>query len=230
MLSLIVLTVVFLVDGSSSLHCRRVEVGEHFPSDHPPEQYNWDYTISTRIYFHNNTAHYLFSPTDTQGYRCSDSYNMLWGATRCGYKTGNHEDSDRFVWRRALSCLIFDSSGHVIGEKPDCPDANLIEIAAYAYDGGRKPFQHMGTLLKHFSKKLHVERWYLLKIRFHETETIYELFESDEHHHHHHHHVLESHTIHHRSCHDFHHGNMQSFYFGGVCPAPQEVSVCYKEL
>ena len=77
MLSLIILTVIFLVGGTYSMHCRRVEVGEHFPSDHPQEKYKWYYTISTRIYFYNNTAHYLFPPMESQGHRCSESWNML---------------------------------------------------------------------------------------------------------------------------------------------------------
>jgi hypothetical protein len=224
MLSLVVLIIVFVINGTYSKYCRTVEVGQHFPSDHLPPETKRDRTISTQIQFNHDTAHYLFSPTDIHGQRCSESWNMLWGATRCGYETNNHQDSDRFVWRRDVSCLIYDSSGHVIGEKTNCPEANLIELAAYAYDDGLKPFQHIGKLLKQFSTKLHVNKWYQLTITFHETETTYYLSESD-----HHPQILETQTIHHRLCPEFTHGTMQSFYFGGICPAPQAVSVCYNK-
>ena len=81
--------------------------------------------------------------------------NILWDATRGGYETSNDQDSDRFVRCCTLSCHIFDWRRHVIAEKTDCTEANLIEIAAYDYDDGRKPFQNIEILMKYFSRKWH---------------------------------------------------------------------------
>ncbi|CAF4752884.1 unnamed protein product, partial [Rotaria magnacalcarata] len=78
---------------------------------------------------------------------------------RCGYLTSNHKDSDRFVFRRVGSCLRYEA-GHVVGENDNCAEANLIEIAAYAYDNSLKPFENQGTLLKEFSTRLQVDSWY----------------------------------------------------------------------
>lgn len=203
------------------MYCRTIEQGQHFPSHNDSETHKFVRTIHTRIRFDNNTAHYLFSPTESEGRRCATSWNMAWGATRCGFNMTNHDDSDRFVWRRAVSCFIFDSQGHVIGEKANCSEANLIEIAAYAYDGGRKPFQHQGTLLKEFTTKVRVDKWVKLTLIFESTSTIYRL--SDDYNR-----PLETLTIEHRNCKQFRRGIRQSFYFGGVCAAPQPVSVCYK--
>ena len=58
-----------------------------------------------------------------------------------------------YFWYAQSSCLIFDGSGHVIAEKTDCTEANLIEIAAYDYDDGRKSFQNIEILMKYFSRK-----------------------------------------------------------------------------
>jgi hypothetical protein len=220
MLSLVVLTIVFTINGAYSLDCRTIEKGHHFTSTIPYYGFKRDLIISTRILFNNNTAHYLFPPTDSKGRECSQSWNQLWGTTRCGYLTDNHQDSDRFVWRRAGSCLIYDSTGHVIGEKSNCPEANLVELAASAYDDGLKPYEHPGTLQKQFSIKPRIDTWYKLTLTFEETQTIYQLFDDTDL-------ILETQTIDHRSCKNFNHGLMQGFYFGGDCPTPQTISVCY---
>ena len=205
-----------------SLECRIVEEGHHYPSLVPFHGFNHDVTISTRVRFDNNTAHYLFPPTEDKGRECMQSWNQLWGATRCGYLVDNHEDSDRFVWRRAGSCLIYDSKGHVIGEKTNCSESNLIELAAAAYDHGLKPYQHPGTLEKEFTIKARINTWYGLTLTFTHNQTIYQLFDDSDL-------ILETQTIDHRVCLEYHHGTMQSFYFGGECVAPQTVSACYDE-
>lgn len=203
------------------MSCPTIEQGQHFPSQNDSGTPKIAGKIHTSIRFDTNTAHYLFPPTESEGRRCATSWNMIWGATRCGFNMTNHEDSDRFVWRRAISCFIFDAQGHVIGEKTNCSEANLIEIAAYAYDGGRKPFQHQGTLLKEFTTKVRVNDWIKFTLNFRSTETIYRLFDD-------HNRLLETQTIEHRTCKQFRRGTRQGFYFGGVCPAPQPVSVCYQ--
>jgi hypothetical protein len=59
-------------------------------------------------------------------------WNKLYGSSRCGFLTHHHTESDRFVWRRPPSCIIFEN-GRVIGERNNCTLQNKIEIAAYAY-------------------------------------------------------------------------------------------------
>jgi hypothetical protein len=221
MLYLVALTIVFAINGACSLECRQVEKDQHFTSTLPFYGFKQDRVITTRVRFQNNTARYLFPPTESKGRLCSQSWNQLWGTTRCGYLTSNHWASDRFVWRRAGSCLTYDSAGHVIHEVPKCPERNLIELAASAYDDGLKPFEHQGKLLKEFSTKLQINKWYNLKLTVDETKTIYQL--SD-----HANRVLETQTVEHHSCESYNLGMLQGLYFGGQCPAPQPVTVCYE--
>ncbi len=89
-----------------------------------------------------------------------------------------------------------------------------------AYDHGLKPFDRPETLLKEFTIKPWVDAWYKLTLTFNESQTIYRLSDDADM-------VLETQTIYHRSCVGFNHGMMQGFYFGGECPAPQAVTVCY---
>ena len=220
MLSLLTFIIVCIIQGTYSLDCRTIEKDHHFTSTIPYYGFKNELVISTRIQFNTNTAHYLFPPTDNKGRECSQSWNQLWGATRCGYITNNHQDSDRFMWRRAGSCLIYDSTGHVIGEKPNCLEANLIELAASGYDDGLKPYEHPGVLQKPFSTKAQIETWYKLTITFEKAKTTYQLFDDTNV-------LLETQIINHRSCTGFNRGMMQGFYFGGDCPAPQPITVCY---
>jgi len=172
-----------------------------------------------RVFQWNSLARYLFPPTDEKGHLCTTSWNKLWGACRCGYFTSNHKDSDRFVFRRADSCLRYES-GRVIGENTDCSESDLVVLAAYGYDNNAKPFENIGTLLKEFSTKLRVDTWYKITLIFEETKTIYQLFDNNDQ-------LLETQEILHRQCKDFKLGMMQHLYFGGQCPAPQAVTVCY---
>lgn len=220
MLVSIVFTIVFAIYRVHSLDCRTIEKGHHFTSTTPYYGFNDKLIISTRIKFDNNTVHYLFPPTDDKGRACMQSWNQLYGTTRCGYFNSNHQDADRFVWRRADSCLIYDTTGHVIGEKPNCSEANLVELAASTYDDGLKPYEHPGKLQKEFTTKPQVETWYRLTLILSQTITTYQLFDNSDQ-------LLETQTINHRSCSEFNHGLIQGFYFGGECPAPQTLSVCY---
>jgi hypothetical protein len=103
------------------------------------------------------------------------SWNKLFGGSRCGKFHMHHLDSDRFVWRRSVrnfnlkniffnlfnlnlmvqqECLIYNGD-YIVGQKSDCPQANLIEIGAYAYDLGNEPFKN-SSLFQEFSTRLHV--------------------------------------------------------------------------
>ena len=202
--------------------CRTVKQGAHYTSLIPFHGLKSDAVISTRIQFTASSARYLFPSSETKGHLCMSSWNKLWGACRCGYLTSNHKDSDRFVFRRAGSCLQYDS-GRVVAEDSNCAESDLIEIAAYAYDNSVKPFENQGTLLKEFQTKLRVDGWYKVALIFEETRTIYQLFDNNNQ-------LLETQEILHRSCKDFKLGMMQDLYFGGQCPAPQDVTVCYEKV
>lgn len=202
----------------NSAECLTVKQGSHYPGL-PFHGFNSQTTISTRVQLTNSSADYLFPSTDPQGHRCLTSWNKLWGSCRCGYFSDNHKDSDRFVFRRAYDCITFDS-GYITGESNNCTRTDLVEIAAYAYDNGDIPINNQGRLLKEFKTKLHINNWYKLTLVFEETKTTYQLFDNNDQ-------LLETQEIIHRQCSSFQNGMMQSLYFGGVCPAPQDVSVCY---
>ena len=207
-------------DKAKDSKCISVSKGKFYP-DFPFifHGFNSNSTLITQIKFDPNTASYLFPPTNSNGTRCQSSWNKLWGTTRCGYLDMVHQDSDRFVWRRAQSCLIYNGS-IVVGEKENCPDKNKIELAAYAYDNGTIPYQNIGTLLKEFKATVEVDTWYQYTMELQETQTIYTLaYENGT--------TIEVQTIAHRDCSNFNRGNYQSLYFGGVCQAPQDVTVCY---
>jgi hypothetical protein len=70
--------------------------------------------------------------TSCATYDCSQScedtkwyydWNKLWGKIRCGYTNGNHDDSDRFVWRRCSdpTCALYVSG------------QNMIQLGAYRF-------------------------------------------------------------------------------------------------
>ena len=214
----IVLTILLAVHGSYAQTCRTVATGQFYST--LSFSVKSASVITTRVRMDPNTASYVFPPTELQGQMCSYSWNKLWGATRCGYFVSNHKDSDRFMWRRVPTCLIYSASGTVIGQNTNCSEANLIEICAAAYDNGVRPYENEGTLLKQFSTKLQVNVWYRLTLRFSSSQTIYELADSANV-------LIESQTINHRTCSNFNQGSMQNLYFGGQCAAPQPVTVCY---
>ncbi|UJR31656.1 hypothetical protein I4U23_019137 [Adineta vaga] len=209
-------------NGVNAEQCRSVKQGAHYTSLIPFHGLKSDAVISTRVRFDRSSARYLFPSTDPKGQLCTTSWNKLWGACRCGYITSNHKDSDRFVFRRAQSCVRF-ADGRVASEDTDCPEIDDIEIAAYAYDNSLKPFEHQGTLLKEFQTKLKIDTWYKVTLTFEETKTTYQLFADNDQ-------LLETQEITHRQCKDYKLGMMQDLYFGGQCPAPQAVSVCYEKV
>ncbi|RMZ94539.1 hypothetical protein BpHYR1_044535, partial [Brachionus plicatilis] len=202
-----------------------VKPGSHFSSLLGLGILNNNPELVKRIKFSSNCAQYLFTSDNEKGKLCSTSWNKLFGTVRCGIFNSNHKDSDRFIWRRAQSCLIF-SSTFVMGELDDCAEKNLIEIAAYTYDNGDVPYesQNQGRLLKTFKTKVKIETWYIYKLLINQLFTEYQLMDDNGN-------LLESLRIEHRDCgSSYYTGLLQNLYFGGQCPAPQEVSVAYRSL
>jgi hypothetical protein len=217
---LIIIAAVFISNNAvNSVDCRTVKQGAHYPSLIPFHGFKSDAIISERVQFTKSAANYTFPSTEPDSPACTISWNKLWGACRCGYLANNHNDSDRFVFRRPQNCLV-DESERVNGDINNCSGSNLVEIAAYAYDHGDKPFENEGRLLKEFSTKLRIDIWYKITLIFEETKTTYQLFDDNDQH-------LETQEIDHRQCNNFKLGTLQTLYFGGQCPAPQDVSVCY---
>lgn len=141
-----------------------------------------------------------YTPYDL-GEDCQSDWNKLWGKSRCG--NHHHKDSDRFVWRAAAD--------------------GAIELAAYAYDNSRKPFQNEGTLLKTFVTTIQPEQKVGSKIEWYSDRTEYSLFDENGN-------LLELITIEHENtCSDFERGYELGLYFGGNCRAPDRVSVCFQE-
>jgi len=104
----------------------------------------------------------------------------------------------------------------------NCHKKNQIEIAAYTYDNGTIPYQHIGTLLKEFKATVEIDVWYNYTLHIQDSQTVYALaYQNGT--------VIETQTILHRGCKNQNHGNLQSLYFGGQCPAPQQVTVCYSK-
>ena len=175
--------------------------------------------------FNASSAKYLFKADDPLGHLCTTSWNKLFGSTRCGLLNDIHKDSDRFVWRRSQSCVIINSP-FAVGEVPNCPEADYIELAAYAYDNYLRPFdtENQGTLLKIFDTKVKVNKYYGYRITVSRTSSLYELIDDTDNT------VLETKTIDHRDCGStYNQGTNSRFYFGGQCPAPVEVNACYDE-
>ena len=220
--TLVLVAAVFVARSAvSAADCRTVKQGAHYATLIPFHGLKSEATISSRVQFTNTSARYLFPADENKGQLCTSSWNKLWGAVRCGYLTSNHKDSDRFVFRRAGSCLSYES-GRVTGENKNCPEIDLIEIAAYAYDNSVKPFESPARLLREFSTKLRIDTWYKVTLIFEEALTTYQLFDQNDQ-------LLETHSIVHRQCKDYKLGMMQDLYFGGQCPAPQAVTVCYEK-
>ena len=210
--------------------CYSVYSGYYFPGYEPPfsfipkifHGFNSKSTLSKMIRFDGNTAQYLFTPTDPKGHLCGTSWNKLWGTTRCGYLDLVHQDSDRFVWRRAQSCLNYKGD-YVTGVKPNCTEANRIELAAYTYDNGVVPYQHIGTLLKQFKATVEIGVWYKYTLEITDTQTNFILADANGN-------EIERQFTLHRNCSSQNKGNLLSFYFGGQCAAPQTVTACYKDI
>jgi hypothetical protein len=107
-----------------------------------------------------------------------------------------------------------------VGEIENCPTKGKVEVAAYAYDKERKPFQNP-DLLKPFKFLLDTEKYYSFKIVDERTRTLFYLYEENGT-------LIESQSVNHSECPSPFTGYFLSIYFGGFCPAPQDISICYK--
>jgi hypothetical protein len=133
-------------------------------------------------------------------------WNKLWGKARCGYVNSHHDDSDRFVWKRAT----------------DASDNTLIALGAYSYDNGKKPYE-TPSLLKTFATLLSPNVIYTLSMTMEETGlTKYVLLtETGE--------FLEQQDIQHENLctENYFEGTVHGLYFGGDCRAPTPVTIQY---
>lgn len=200
--------------------CYSIKEGWHYPSLIPFNGFNSKNELFSLIKFEKNAASYLFKNDDPNGRLCTNSWNKLFGTSRCNNYLTPHQDSDRFVWRRSQKCVSFNGQ-YLLGENSNCDELDLIEIAAYTYDNGDKPFQNQGRLLKEFKNKIKIDLWYGYRLRINQNNTQYELLDSNGN-------LLESVLVEHRDCGiSSFNGSLLGFYFGGQCPAPQAVTACY---
>jgi hypothetical protein len=211
-----ILVILFVI---TTPKCLTVNQGNHRAVKIPFEGFRNTADYSIKALFQPNTSKYLFPSSDVNGPRCQTGWNKLYGASRCGYFNHHHNDSDRFVWRRPTSCIKFQN-GRVVGEIENCPLKDKIEIAAYAYDQKRKPFQN-ADLLKPFKYLLDVNKFYSFRIVDENEKTRYLLSDEGGK-------LIESHVILHTKCSAYERGFYLGIYFGGFCPAPQAVTICYQ--
>lgn len=187
--------------------CYTVLQGTFTPYNFQTYDFNAKQQISAWIKFDANAANYLFQPNDPLGRTCATSWNLAYGTVRCGLFNSNQNDADRFVFRRAQSCLKFNSSS-LTGVVNNCNETNLIEIAASTYDNGSFPWLNVGRLLKTFTNKIWVNKWYKYKLILYQTYTLYEIYDENSS-------FIERQNITHRNCGTNNwSGALQSLYFG----------------
>lgn len=141
-------------------------------------------------------------------------FNKLWGKARCGYTNSHHDDSDRFTWRRCTSsaCAGYDES---LGKR--------VQIAAYSYDNGAKPYPDNPELLKVFNTLLIPNVMYMLTLEMDESGlSQYHLSDSDGD-------SIETQTVQHQNAcaENYNEGTVHGLYFGGDCRAPEDVTIQY---
>ena len=134
-----------MTDGTFS--CETVAAGNHYPGllNLPTALGPETATVRVQsIRFDANAAAPF--PVD---FGCPTSWSKIWGASRCGLLHSHHKDSDRFVWRR------WPNEG--VDSVPE------IEIAAYSYDAGVRPYSpDNANLLQPFATHLAVGAVYSL--------------------------------------------------------------------
>ena len=93
-----------------------------------------------------------------------------------------------------------------------------------SYDNGTKPYPDNPTLLKRFATLLQPNVRYTLRMQFLANATNFLLLDGSPQPK-----LLEQQTVHHaHQCKQFNEGYRLGLYFGGGCPAPSEVTVCYR--
>ena len=190
--------------AAAASRCYTVKTGHHYAT---PKTYGLvdDAHRSVYVTFDNNTIGYECDCGAEPYPSCMSSFNKLWGSSRCGFAHPHHQDSDRFVWRRYADQ---DTS---------------IQIAAYAYDSGRCPYNPPDpNLMQPFATPLSPGVSYLLTMDLELGATTYALHDEGGT-------TLESKTVlHDNQCADFAKGYDLGLYFGGQCRAPSPVTVCYQ--
>ena len=185
--------------------CRTVKTGAHESTPYTLPGFVDAAERSIDVRFLPNAADYAcgcaVEPVDSCN---TSSWNKLWGSSRCGYTHSHHQDSDRFVWRRAVV-------------------AGQIEIATYSYDGGKKPYSPPDPhLLQPFSTLLATNVSYQLRMHVGAVNTSFVLGRAGA--------TLETKVNQHaNACAKATMGYKLGFFFGGQCSAPQPVTACYSE-
>ena len=212
-MSRLLFEIVILVSLCSSTYsyCRDVKKGYHYYEGHSlvPKFVNAKIRHVT-VMFENDTVSYVCDCEQEPYPGCMYSWNKLWGSSRCGFTHSHHKDSDRFVWRRQIL-----RDGITLG--------SAIEIAAYSYDKGVKPYDPPNSnLLQPFSTILQPNVAYTLKLDLSDpSNTIYEINSSK---------IHERKVVNHaNNCSSAQEGYELSLYYGGQCTAPSTVTVCYNE-
>lgn len=141
----------------------------------------------------------IFTPYEL-GPDCQSDWNKLWGQSRCARH--HHQDSDRFVWRQHA-------------------ETGNIEIAAYSYDNGDKPFQNQGRLLKAFTTVIEPGQEVQSKMHLMQNATLFSLKPLNG--------TEETILIEHpNECSNYRIGYKLFLYWGGNCRAPSKVKVCFR--
>lgn len=84
------------------------------------------------------------------------------------------------------------------------------------------PYQN-SSLLQTFSTLLTIEQTYTVQVEFLSDSAMYTLLDAAGQV------VLEKHSIRHTPCSNYKQGYKLGLYFGGQCPAPSAVTVCYSD-
>lgn len=195
-------------------------------------KYNWHYSNKTTVAWGENSLKDLavkislsasassYDCTNTTTYSCEDSayqfdWNKLWGKIRCGYLNGNHDDSDRFVFRKCSdsSCIAYDGTPR-------------IQIGAYSYDNGVAPYTGENPeLLKTFKNTIAPDTVYTYQMTMDASGLTTFILKTDadvE---------IERQTVQHGNlCEsNYNEGLLQGLYFGGTCKAPVEIVAVYSK-
>jgi hypothetical protein len=139
------------------------------------------------------------------GEHCQTQWNELWGRSRCGFFQRKTRDSSNFGWR---------VHPEFVGK---------IQLAALQYDHGVTPESQPGTLEKTFIQVIEPGVQYITSIVDGLDVSTYNLYASNGI-------LLESLEITpENQCRDFMFGAMDQLDFGGDCPAPNRVEVCFSQ-
>ena len=174
---------------------------------------------STLIWGENDqfsmTVQVSFAPSCATYNSSSSCDDPAWYAVRCGYLHSNHQDSDRFVWRR---CTTENCDGFNDSSSP------RVQLAAYSYDAGIPPYTGENPqLLQVFSSLLIPETIYALGLSMSGNgDSMFKLRDENGS-------INEVIIVKHSNlCPDnYNEGMVQGLYFGGSCRAPQDVTVEY---